>query len=129
MCCCLPVIFVLFKSAETRYKSIWASTKDWFRARSRRTSSSLNENPSELRQVAYVINTLPRIPKAALSRLMSFVGQSARSEQQSGWETSNSQKRDSRAELWTIDDYSYHSYLNDRKTGVGKLPDPAYHRF
>lgn len=127
MCCCLPVTFVFFKSAELRFESTWVSITDWLSARSRGSSSSkitsASDNNFKLAADSHDsgLNTLPRVPKGTLSGLMSFVRGGTRPEQRSRWETStNNQKTASHMELQTINDESYHTYLNDRPAGVGK---------
>lgn len=132
MCCCLPVIFVLFKSVGIRSETTWASIRGWLRAWSRGTSSSKMSST----QVIPIKSpgdssgsgpeTLPQVPKGTLSGLMSFVRGGSRPEQRSGWGSLASNHRtETRVELQTIDDYSYHTYLNDRSVGSGKSSDPT----
>lgn len=65
---------------------------------------------------------LPRVPKGTLSGLLSFVRGGTHSKQRSAWATSADKKgTESRVELHTINDYSYHTYLNDRPVGTGKF--------
>lgn len=132
MCCCLPVVFVLFKSVGLRSESTWVSIKDWFKAQSRGSStsktSSAQGNPMKLTATSDISgrDTLPRAPKGTLSSLISFVRGGSHPKRQNLYGTStNNQRTESRVELQTFNDYSYHTYLNDRPVGAGRSLDPT----
>lgn len=134
MCCSLPVIFVLFRSLRPLSESAWSSVRDWLRAR-----SAGSQDPSKISSgSAYPItfnespdkpsrDELPQVPKGTLSGLMSFVRKGARSEYRSRLDrTTINQRTESHVELASIDDYNYHTYLNDRSVGVERPSESAY---
>lgn len=134
MCCSLPVIFVLFRSIRPLSESAWSSVKDWLRARSAGSQDPSKMSSAKAYQIKFTESPdkpgreeLPQVPKGTLSGLLSFVRKGARSEYRSRLDhTRINQRTESHVELASIDDYNYHTYLNDRSVGMGRPSDSAY---
>ncbi|RYP91932.1 hypothetical protein DL770_001906 [Monosporascus sp. CRB-9-2] len=107
ICCCMPIVFVMFKGLLKRSESAWMSLVGYLRSQSKRSGLATTESDTKVSSDTPG-DRLPQIPKGTLSGLTSFIRKGPRSQgpKTPGVETQAS----TYFELRSVD-YDYHNYV------------------